>query len=77
MIEQKIIDSLKEKFADVHPLVFQRSLEHAKTAGELFDILDTLPDLPFTWDEKRHRWKTVKDVSLSSGFTRIYKESEQ
>jgi hypothetical protein len=51
MIEQKIIDSLKEKFADVHPLVFQRSLEHAKTAGELFDILDTLPDLPFTWDE--------------------------
>jgi len=76
MIDEKIIESLKEQF-DVHPLVFQRSLEHAKTSGELFDILDTMPDLPFTWDEVARRWKSVKDVSLSEGFSKIYKESQR
>jgi len=76
MIDEKIVESLREKY-NVHPLVFQRCLEHAKTAGELFDILDTIPDLPFTWDEENRCWKKVKDVSLSSGFAKIYKESQE
>jgi hypothetical protein len=76
MIDEKIVESLKKRF-DVHPLVFQRSLEHAKTPGELFDILDTIPDLPFTWDTDSRCWKSIKDVSLSEGFSKIYKESQK
>ena len=57
-------EKLKEKFP-CHPLVFQRSMEHAKNLGELFDILDFMPkDTPIRWDDKEHRWVTISDLFL-------------
>ena len=56
MLHKEDVDKLKEKF-DIHPLVFQRSTEHAKNLGELFDILTFIPkEYPIIWDDKEHRW---------------------
>lgn len=58
-MDKKVINGLKKKFKKVHPLVFHRSLEYAKTPGELFDILDSIPEYPIAWDDKKKRWQTV------------------
>lgn len=65
MIALEVVEGLKEKYSNIHPLVFHRSLERAETAGELFDILDTIPDPPFAWDEESRRWRTTKDLTQS------------
>jgi len=65
MIKSEVIDGLKERHKNIHPLLFQRSVEHAGTAGELFDILEEIPPYPIMWDENRRRWTNVEDVSLS------------
>ena len=58
-----IVESLRKRYNDVHPLMFHRSLERAKDETELFDILDTIPSkYPLIWSEKDHRWKSTKDV---------------
>ena len=36
-----------------------RSVEKAKNASELFDILDTIPACPLRWYEDQRRWKTT------------------
>jgi hypothetical protein len=63
-VDCKIIDKLKGRYP-IHPLLFQRSVEYAETAGELFDILDSIPELPIVWDGEIRRWKKAKDLSLS------------
>jgi len=69
MIQQNLIDSLKEKYSSVHPLMFYRSKERAKTAGELFDILDTLPkEYPIVWNEENKRWVNTRDLFQSKSF---------
>lgn len=66
MIPQEVVDGLKKKFADIHPMIFHRSLERAKTAGELFDILLDVPiEYPIIWDEESKRWSTTKDLFQS------------
>jgi len=58
------VEKLKEQFP-IHPLVFHRSVEHAKNIGELFDILDLMPKTyPIVWDDKEHRWAEVQDLFL-------------
>ena len=59
-MNQKTIDSMQDHF-DVHPLLFQRSLEYAKNENELFDILDSLPDYPITWDNEKRKWVQMED----------------
>lgn len=55
--------ALKTRYAYVHPLIFQRSLDKAKTNGELFDILESIPEeMPITWNEKDRCWKHSKDL---------------
>lgn len=63
MISADLIAKLKTKYKDIHPLVFQRSLEKAKTGGELFDILSTIPKkTPIIWNDEEKRWVTTKDL---------------
>jgi hypothetical protein len=65
MLHKEDSDKLKEKF-NVHPLIFQRSIEHSKSIGELFDILDFMPkEFPIIWDNKEHRW-VVSDLLLTN-----------
>jgi len=49
--------ALRERYSGIHPLLFHRCLEKAKTNGELFDLLDSMPDeYPFVWDEESRKW---------------------
>lgn len=43
MINEDAVRKLKDRYSDVHPLVFHRSASYAKTPGELFDILESIP----------------------------------
>ena len=68
-IPDDVVDKMREKYGHVHPLIFLRSLERAKDAGELFDILESLPgDLPVLWDDKTRRWVTTDDLTQSREF---------
>jgi hypothetical protein len=68
----KIQISLKRRYPDLHPLIFQRSLEKSKTNGELFDILETVPkEFPIVWDEKTRMWKKTDDLLQSQIFKSI------
>lgn len=60
---ESVLESLKAKFAHIHPLVFHRSVEKAESDAELFDILDTIPaERPIIWDESVRRWKVTSDL---------------
>jgi len=60
--------ALRKRYEYVHPLLFLRSMERAKTDGELFDILYTMPDeLPLVWSEEDHLWHVTEDLLQSDG----------
>lgn len=55
--------ALKARYPHVHPLMFQRSLEKAKSNGDLFDILEGIPkQYPIVWDDKKRCWKHTDDL---------------
>jgi len=59
--------ALQERYEHIHPLLFLRSLERAKTNGELFDLLHGMPDeYPIMWDEESRAWH-VTDLLQSNG----------
>jgi hypothetical protein len=69
MIESHIIKSLQEKYSSIHPLIFQRSVERAASASELFDILSLFPnDYPVIWDEEKRRWVKTMDITQLAKF---------
>jgi len=69
VIEQEVIEKLKKRYSSLHPLIFQRSVERAKDAGQLFDILDSIPEgFPLVWDEDVKRWQVTRDLSQASRF---------
>ena len=59
----EIQSALKKRYPDLHPLIFQRSLEKAETDVQLFDILEGMPKkFPLVWDEENHCWKNTADL---------------
>lgn len=62
-INEQLFETFKKRYDDVHPLVFHRSVEHAKSPGDLFDILEDLPNCPLAWSNEDHCWKTVSQFS--------------
>ena len=68
-MDSVVVDKLKERYAHLDPLLVHRSVEKAKTAGELFDILDTVPDQkPVVWNSQSRRWETTDDLTLVRNF---------
>ena len=68
MLDANIIEKLRERYPDLHPLLFYRSLERAKSNSDLFDILDTIPKkYPIVWCESTNRWIVESDLYLSDG----------
>ncbi len=62
-MKEKIINKLKKRYASVHPLIFQRSVERSKTETELFDILETIPKVfPIVWSEEDLKWIIFKNI---------------
>ena len=62
----EVQEALKERYAHLHPLLFQRCLEKAKTNGELFDLLESIPDeFPVVWDDDKRQWIHTEDLLQS------------
>lgn len=62
-LDESSLANFKSKYAHVHPLVFQRSLEKATSSLELFEILESVPsETPFCWDGRRRSWVRNEDV---------------
>ena len=56
-MDKLLRDNLRQRYKTMHPLMFLRSVEHAETPGDAFDILETMPDkYPIIWMEEQHRW---------------------
>ena len=69
MVTDLIIQKFSERYPNIHPLIFHRSIERARSDGDLFDILDSIPkEYPLVWDEKLYRWVTTNDVYQSEEF---------
>ncbi len=56
--------ALKKRYPDLHPLLFERSLERAKSNGELFDFLEDATEavLPIVWDSEERKWKHTDNL---------------
>ncbi len=68
-MDEKIIQALKERYKDLHPLLFHRSKERAKTPGNLFDIVSKIPKkFPIVWNEDKKEWEHTKDLFQSKKF---------
>lgn len=68
MLDPLIVNKLLDRYPELHPLLFHRSVERARSNGDLFDILDTLPKYPMIWCEDTYRWVTAKDLYLAEDF---------
>jgi hypothetical protein len=72
MFDENVINKLKERYQDFHPLMFKRSVEKAKTLGELFDILEDIPDkYPLKWCEEKRKWISCKDYFKVENFLKL------
>jgi hypothetical protein len=68
MLNKEVVDRLKERY-QIHPLMFSRSLERAKTDAHLFDILDTIPkEFPIVWCDNESKWVVIKPHHMFQDF---------
>lgn len=69
MFDDDVISGLKQRYHNIHPLIFKRSAERANSLGELFDILDSFQHIyPIVWSESKRRWVTTKDLTQVNRF---------
>jgi hypothetical protein len=62
-VRAELLESLRTRYAHVHPLIFLRSVERARSSGDLFDILESFPGTyPLAWDEDAHAWCRTEDL---------------
>lgn len=64
IICQEVLDNFRKKYSNIHPLVLQRSIERARDASDLFEILESVPKKPpYSWNEEKHAWTKDFDVA--------------
>jgi len=69
MLSKDLVDKLKERYAELHPLIFYRSFSRARSDSDLFDILDTVPvKFPIVWSDIDNRWNTTEDIFMLEDF---------
>lgn len=61
-ITEDVVLGLRQRYENLHPLLFLRSVEKAKDVSELFDILETIPPLPVVWSADQRRWITMTEL---------------
>jgi len=76
MLDANVVQKLRERHPNLHPMLFHRSLERAKSLGHLFDILETVPEeFPLVWsDSDEGRWVLCTDVYQSKEFFEEFKK---
>lgn len=66
--QSEIVEKLKERYSQIHPVIFQRMIERAKNEFELFDILDTVPEsFPLVFDVSARRLTRAVGVLRKQG----------
>jgi hypothetical protein len=59
----QVKESLRQRYLNIHPLIFQRSLEKSRSNVDLFDILEGIKEeYPLIWDEKTRTWKKTDNL---------------
>lgn len=62
MLDKQVIEKLKIRYQNIHPLIFKRSIEKSRNVGELFDILEDIPKtFPIMWCEQKRKWIYYKN----------------
>lgn len=73
-IDEAALANFRAKYASVHPLVFQRSLERASSLMDLFEILEGLPEEPpYSWDDSRRSWVRDEDIMATQALKSMRK----
>jgi len=69
MLNDDIVETLRNRYNSIHPLIFQRSLDRARDDADLFDILDSFPNkYPAVWNNKERRWVVTGDLFQKINF---------
>ena len=72
--EDKLL-ALKKRYSNIHPLMFHRSLERARSMSDLFEILESVPDkLPIVWDESKRMWVREADLTALARLKELKKK---
>ncbi len=59
----EVVRKLRDRYKNIPQVIFVRSLEKAKSLGDLFDILDTFPNnFPVQWDDTSRQWVTLSPL---------------
>jgi hypothetical protein len=68
--------ALRKRYEKLHPLIFQRSLERARSDGDLFDLLDAFPDkFPVIWNQEQRRWDHTGDLLQDGEARKFFKHT--
>jgi hypothetical protein len=58
--QRRVVMALRERYTEVHEVVFRRTVGLVRTETELFDALEAMPaSLPLMWDDTTRRWRAV------------------
>lgn len=64
---EEVLKGFRKRYVHLHPLVVQRSIERAKDASDLFEILESVPKKPpFSWDSEKRAWIRDFDIAAKS-----------
>jgi hypothetical protein len=67
MVDLEVVEKMKARYPQIHPLIFHRIAEKAKSPGELFDLLETFPnEFPLMIGESG--WIVTDDLFQSRKF---------
>lgn len=74
-ISDSVLDGFRKRYTHLHPLIFHRSVEKARDASNLFDILEGVPEkYPVVWDDKTRMWRHEGDVLLGEHLKEMRKK---
>ncbi len=74
-MDEATLANFRARYSEVHPLVFQRSLEKASSELDLFEILQTVPSRPpFSWDDSKRSWSPDEDVMATGSMKSMLKK---
>jgi len=55
-----IFSKLKQRYSNIHPVIFYKSLQHTVSLGHLFDVLEVFKNkFPVKWDCEQKSWHSI------------------